>query len=413
MAARVSPGSVSGHGPGTGGASNPALPVANGTLGIWLFLTTEFMLFAALVGAWLVLRFSAGENWPTAATMHAQWPVGLLNTAILLASGWTAWRAVDAAENRRAGNSRCWIVATIVLGGLFLTIKFFELREKQAAGLLSASWKPSVRGEADAGYVAALGERLRLTGAGQSGAMGAPESLVQGSAGDAAGALEVSGGDLVLVTQGLVGWTARTAGRTADDSERQSLFDGLAAMVYPRYQDRATGPAWSEELEVLKARADELAAQQSTKAELLKRLQADLAAVTEATGGSAARSQSLRSEAAAETAELTGLNAELVAIRQRIAALERFLPTLKEGNGINKTTRLGLPVAVPGGPAWMSSWLMLTGMHAVHLVGGLLVWGWLLLVPAGDWWRAAVANSARYWHFVDVVWLVVFAIVYF
>ena len=60
---------------------------------------------------------------------------------------------------------------------------------------------------------------------------------------------------------------------------------------------------------------------------------------------------------------------------------------------------------------------LLTGVHAVHVLGGLLAWGWVLAKV----WRASDVVTARlgvemcavYWHFLLVVWLVLFALLSF
>jgi len=58
----------------------------------------------------------------------------------------------------------------------------------------------------------------------------------------------------------------------------------------------------------------------------------------------------------------------------------------------------------------------ITGFHGAHVIVGLLlnlavqVWAW-----RGDFTRErhlAVTNAGMYWHFVDVVWLFVFATFY-
>ena len=57
---------------------------------------------------------------------------------------------------------------------------------------------------------------------------------------------------------------------------------------------------------------------------------------------------------------------------------------------------------------------LLTGLHALHVVGGLIPLG----VTTARAWRGrytaaaheGVAHVALYWHFVDVVWLVLFVV---
>ncbi len=387
------------------------MPVANGTLGIWLFLTTEFMLFAALIGAWLVLRFSAGSSWPTAETMHAKWPIGLLNTLVLLASGWTAWQATRRAESFQAGRGRIWIVSTMLLGGVFLAIKAFEFREKQALGLIGAGLRPGVSGVADAQYVSDVLERLRELGANQPLTAARPESGASDSPARRGEELASATGDVLLIQQGLAGWTARQAGRTNNDTERRALYHNLSAMIFPPHDVEAAKTGLAAERKSLTMHEIQLAELQVLRTEKLKSLQAELAAIDNSVDKVSPDAAAQKAEAAVVTLELTEINGELVAIRQRLAALARSVPLMDRG--LNRELGLGLPVAIPGGPAWMSTWLLLTGMHAVHVVGGLLVWAWLLVAPESAWWRAAVENSARYWHFVDAVWLVIFAVVYF
>ena len=68
---------------------------------------------------------------------------------------------------------------------------------------------------------------------------------------------------------------------------------------------------------------------------------------------------------------------------------------------------------IPGGNLWLSCYFLITGLHAVHVVVGVL----LLAVPALAWnlssaWFPYLENAALYWHFVDLVWIFLFPIVY-
>jgi heme/copper-type cytochrome/quinol oxidase subunit 3 len=63
-----------------------------------------------------------------------------------------------------------------------------------------------------------------------------------------------------------------------------------------------------------------------------------------------------------------------------------------------------------------TTFFTLTGMHGLHVFSGLIALLILLgLAWAGSLTRAragAVATVELYWHFVDVVWIVIFGIVY-
>ncbi|MBV8504476.1 MAG: cytochrome c oxidase subunit 3 [Alphaproteobacteria bacterium] len=58
----------------------------------------------------------------------------------------------------------------------------------------------------------------------------------------------------------------------------------------------------------------------------------------------------------------------------------------------------------------------MTGIHAVHVTGGLVALGRLLVASRGE--RAWLSGSgseeatALYWHLVDVVWIVLYPLLY-
>lgn len=71
---------------------------------------------------------------------------------------------------------------------------------------------------------------------------------------------------------------------------------------------------------------------------------------------------------------------------------------------------------LPWDSAYASTYFMTTGFHLAHVVGGMLILLALLLwTGLGKFGRerhAAVSIGALYWHFVDAVWLAVFASFY-
>ncbi|MDP6721406.1 MAG: hypothetical protein QGF59_22250, partial [Pirellulaceae bacterium] len=49
----------------------PGLPINNGKVILWLFLSTEIMFFAGLIGTFIVLRYGAPEGtWPAPHDVH-------------------------------------------------------------------------------------------------------------------------------------------------------------------------------------------------------------------------------------------------------------------------------------------------------------------------------------------------------
>lgn len=70
------------------------------------------------------------------------------------------------------------------------------------------------------------------------------------------------------------------------------------------------------------------------------------------------------------------------------------------------------------GGVYGSSFFLITGFHGLHVIVGVLLIVWCFLrqlftrcfTPAH---HPALANTALYWHFVDVVWIVVLTLLYY
>ena len=60
-----------------------------------------------------------------------------------------------------------------------------------------------------------------------------------------------------------------------------------------------------------------------------------------------------------------------------------------------------------------SAFYALTGLHGVHVVVGVIMLLSMLAISFGTRIRAeAVEVVGLYWHFVDIVWVLIFTIVY-
>jgi cytochrome c oxidase subunit III len=100
-----------------------------GTFGMWLFLLTEIMFFGGLFMAYLLYR-----NWYNpafvAASNQLSIPLGTVNTAVLITSGFFMALAVWAAEMRKKSFLVLTLILTTVFGLVFLGVKYFEYKEK-------------------------------------------------------------------------------------------------------------------------------------------------------------------------------------------------------------------------------------------------------------------------------------------
>jgi cytochrome c oxidase subunit I+III len=70
----------------------------------------------------------------------------------------------------------------------------------------------------------------------------------------------------------------------------------------------------------------------------------------------------------------------------------------------------------PGTSSYASLYFVTTGFHMAHVLVGLVIMALLLLWIARGYFspvrRIAVTNGTYYWHFVDAIWLLVFATYY-
>src|SRR6266852_3715988 len=71
---------------------------------------------------------------------------------------------------------------------------------------------------------------------------------------------------------------------------------------------------------------------------------------------------------------------------------------------------------VPFGNLWASCYFAMTGFHALHVFGGLVVFVIILVMAAmgrfGTQHESFVELTGLYWHFVDIVWIFLFPLVY-
>ena len=111
----------------------PDTRVTNVTLGIWLFLASEVMLFGALFSSYALLRVSARE-WPSGSEL-LELPLGAINTVVLILLTSFAWRA----RNAQAAPSARLLWISSGLGVIFLVIKAFEYSTEIGRGLVPST----------------------------------------------------------------------------------------------------------------------------------------------------------------------------------------------------------------------------------------------------------------------------------
>ncbi|MFN0195642.1 MAG: heme-copper oxidase subunit III [Planctomycetaceae bacterium] len=66
------------------------------------------------------------------------------------------------------------------------------------------------------------------------------------------------------------------------------------------------------------------------------------------------------------------------------------------------------------GNLFASIYFLITGFHAIHVIVGLILFGFALNQGSrlNSAWTDWVENSGLYWHFVDLVWIFLFPLIY-
>lgn len=295
----------------------PGLPLPNSKLIIWLFLSTEIMFFAALIGVFIVIRFGA-PAWPMAHEVFLSEPIGAFNTFVLICSSVTIVLALEAARANKSGLAKGLVLLTLLLGGLFLTVKGFEYNHKFEHGIYPMAPRSRIYERSDLYYASAVRERLADT--------------------DVVNDIKAVQSDPKI---------------TEEQREGLAKLNAITAIV----QDpNATAQIQADPQQYM---------------DMLRTKVADVVMPPPLEG---------------QTAPQGGLN-------------ETF-PWLK------------LPIVIPGGNMWASTYFLLTGFHALHVLIGLIVFAILLTLDLNAGRAYMIENVGLYWHFVDLVWIFLFPLIY-
>ena len=104
------------------------------TLGMWMFLATEILFFGGMFCAYAIYRVSYEPAWVEGAH-HQNLMMGTVNTIVLIGSSLTMALAVWASQLSRRLLTVWLLIATLVLGTVFLSIKAVEYHAHFEEGL--------------------------------------------------------------------------------------------------------------------------------------------------------------------------------------------------------------------------------------------------------------------------------------
>jgi len=371
----------------------PALPLNNGKVCLWLFLSTEIMFFAGLIGTYIVLRFGA-PRWPVPHDVHIVEILGAINTFVLICSSVSIVLSLEAAKADKSGQAKTWMLITLLLGCLFLGIKGVEYNSKFAHGIYPQKPRSLIHEKPNLYYASAVRQKIQ-------GKRAEIEALRDAESGELSEENENHIKVCDTLLNGVVRW-AEVRGAKADSmAERHVALNTLADTVYPLHgsHERLTAEL-DRESQVLPGQLQQLEAEQEA-------LIAQRDALEEG------------DEKAAVANRLDLVPGEIKMIQDRLAAIE-MLREEESSHGLNHRFEkeggfrpwLTLPMMIPGGNMWASTYFLMTGFHAIHVLVGLIVFALALPMTLDRKKAGFIENIGLYWHFIDLVWIFLFPMLY-
>ncbi len=336
------------------------IPIPNAKLGMWLFLGTEIMFFTAFIGSYIVLRIGS-PLWPRPEDTHIQVFWGGLNTFVLIVSSFCVVKAHASMTDKRFKDAHRWLLYTMLLAFVFLGIKGIEYKGKFAHDIL-----PGHIPETPMQAIAKVDRELeavvrnRLAVYTDSGVISVPEA-----------------NDLATLVPQLQAFQQGAA--SANDDEATTADDRKRA---------------ADDIELYKK---------------WKNLDEHVIANVSLVDVSSAEISSYR------TAR------EQLAVGEKLPPLmlnevETYLADLKghESYGAAVTAGVFDPHPVLYGNLFASLYFLMTGFHAIHVLVGMILFALALKQGSrlNEKWNDWVENSGLYWHFVDLVWIFLFPLLY-
>jgi cytochrome c oxidase subunit 3 len=324
---------------------------------LWLFLSTEIMFFAGLIGAYIVLRFGA-PAWPSTHDVHLAEYLGAINTAVLIGSSITVVLALEAARRNNTGGAKGWILLTFALGCTFLGVKMFEYKAKYDHQLYPGLPHGPIWEKADVNYAAAV--RLRLA--------------------------ELKN-PLIAIQK-----------RTPEQDAQIAVIDSIAAQVDAAEKALREASGSSDPAAMVRARQQLLVL--ADKIYLRPSLHDH--------HGSETSEEHAEQHTPAQAAAIG--QPQITLVDTKITAEESAEPSHHGWNDEHPWLRL--PIMIPGGNLWASTYFLVTGFHAVHVIVGLIAFACLMPKTLGAATAGLIENVGLYWHFVDLVWIFLFPLLY-
>lgn len=357
------------------------IPIPNSKLGMWLFLGTEIMFFTAFIGTYIVLRMGS-PGWPTDVHVtHISIAAGGFNTFVLILSSFFVVVAHDAVLGQRFATAWRFMLWTLLLGFLFLGVKAYEYSGKFEHDILPGRI-PESDAQAKDKVVRELGFIVDAKLASMFPKLEKRE--------DQKSELDTR----IAAVKEKSGASAAETAQLAEDEAVQKLFNTQAdlkehvrsnlTLAFPLVafdQYRTMDPAsedWKKKYDEWKT----------------------------------------ANQALFESGELKELSTYLVDGKVPTLSLREVNEKVQQIKADPSLAPLtgGLKEAHPilYGNLFASNYFLMTGFHAIHVIVGLLLFA--LVLKKGSRLSLAdadfIENIGLYWHFVDLVWIFLFPLIY-
>ncbi len=351
------------------------MPLSNGKLAIWLFLVTEIMFFTGLIGTYVILRNGAPSPskypWPAPHDVHLVEWIGAFNTFVLICSSLTIVLAHWCLHHGDPKKAARYIGVTLVLGCVFLGVKAVEYKAKFDHEILPGRIFEKLDGPMGVKYLRHVDTQL----------------------------------DHILENPVHAGAEISSASAQAWKEYRESV----EKIDKTRDDVKKAEPAKSAEAE----------------AEAKKATEEGLTQVI-------AAHPDLKFLAVCYYLKAGILQTSPKRVNELVAGAEHVKPGDKpdekdkdptagnnplEGKGIHEVQpELHISYSIPYGNMWASCYFAMTGFHAIHVLGGLVIFVIILVMAArgtfGVRHESMIELTGLYWHFVDIVWIFLFPLLY-
>jgi cytochrome c oxidase subunit 3 len=344
-------------------AAPPALkmgiPIPNSKLGLWLFLGTEIMFFTAFIGSYIVLRLGS-QGWPVdPKDTHINVLLGGVNTFVLIVSSYLVVVAHEAMAQKNFGKARTYLMGTMILAFLFLGIKSVEY-----LGKIQHDIVPGHIAETPTQAISKVSREMEVV---------VRKRFREYTDGGAV--ITERPNDIVNVVNLIA---AIPDGKPPE---------GMPDYVFREYQATAPG-----DLELFRKWMN-----------LHQHIVANVSLTVPA------------------------LPAEYLAARDSLKQGDKFpelkyeevkdlLKEMKANEQYGSYVSAGVfdPHPIVYGNIFASCYFLMTGFHAIHVIVGMILFAVVLKQGSGlnEKWTDFLENSGLYWHFVDLVWIFLFPMLY-